>query len=320
MIQIQVSEPGGPEQMKLVETHLPEPGPGQVLVRVEAAGVNYIDVYFRTGLYPAERPITLGMEAAGQVTAVGEGVSDFAAGDRVAYAMSRGSYSQYAAVPAALVVKIPETVTSQMAAACTLQGMTAHYLTHSTFPLKAGDKALVHAAAGGTGLLIVQMAKNLGAHVIGTVSTDEKADRARAAGCDDVILYTREDFVAATKKLVGAVDVVYDSVGATTFLKGFDVLKPRGTMVLFGQSSGPVAPIDPQFLNAKGSLFLTRPSLGHHVANREELLWRAGDVLGWVASGQLEVAIDRTFPLEDAPLAHRALESRGTSGKLLLIP
>jgi NADPH:quinone reductase len=320
MIQIQVKEPGGPENMKLVETHLPEPGAGQALVRVEAAGVNYIDVYFRTGQYPAERPISLGMEGAGQVTAVGEGVTEFAPGDRVAYAMSRGSYASYAVVPASLLVKVPEEVTSQMAAAAMLQGMTAHYLTHSTFPVKPGDKVLVHAAAGGAGLATVQMAKSLGAHVIGTVSTGEKADRARAAGCDDVILYTKEDFVAATKKLVGAVDAVYDSVGATTFLKGFDILRPRGTMVLFGQSSGPVAPLDPQLLNAKGSLFLTRPSLGHHVAKREELLWRAGDVLSWVASGKLEIHIDKTYPLEDAALAHRALESRSTSGKLLLIP
>jgi NADPH:quinone reductase len=320
VIQIQVKEPGGAESMRLIETPLPQAGPGQALVRVEAAGVNYIDVYFRTGQYPAERPITLGMEGAGQVTAVGEGVTEFAPGDRVAYAMSRGSYASYAVVPVSLLVRIPEEVTSQTAAAAMLQGMTAHYLTHSTFPIKSGHKALVHAAAGGAGLLVVQMAKMLGAHVIGTVSTNEKADRARAAGCDDVILYTREDFVAATKKLVGAVDVVYDSVGATTFLKGFDVLRPRGMMALFGQSSGPVAALDPQLLNAKGSVFLTRPSLGHHVANREELLWRAGDVLSWTASGKIEVRIDKTYPLEDAPLAHKALESRATSGKLLLLP
>ena len=320
MIQIQVNEPGGPENMKLVETHLPQPGPGQALVRVEASGVNYIDVYFRTGQYPAERPTTLGMEAAGQVTAVGDGVTEFAPGDRVAYAMSRGSYASYAVVPVSLLVRVPEEVTSQTAAAAMLQGMTAHYLTHSTYPVKEGDKVLVHAAAGGAGLLVVQMAKSLGAHVIGTVSTDAKADLARAAGCDDVILYTKEDFVAATKKLVSAVDVVYDSVGATTFLKGLDVLRPRGMMVLFGQSSGPVGAIDPQLLNAKGSLFLTRPSLGHHVSKREELLWRAGDVLNWAASGKLDLRIDKTYPLEDAPLAHRALESRATSGKLLLIP
>jgi NADPH2:quinone reductase len=319
MIQIQVNEPGGPENMKAVEVHLPQPGPGQALVRIEAAGVNYIDVYFRTGLYPAERPITLGMEAAGQVTATGEGVTEFVPGDRVAYAMARGSYADYAVVPTSVLVKIPEEVTSQMAAAAMLQGMTAHYLTHSTFPVKAGDKVLVHAAAGGAGLMVVQMAKSLGAHVIGTGSTDEKADLARAAGCDDVILYTREDFAAATKRLVGAVDVIYDSVGQTTFLKGFEVLRPRGMMVLFGQSSGVVGPIEPQLL-AKGSFFVTRPGLGHYVATREELLWRAGDVLKGVASGKLDLRIDKTYPLEDAALAHRALESRGTSGKLLLIP
>jgi NADPH2:quinone reductase len=287
---------------------------------VEAAGVNFIDVYFRTGLYPAERPIVLGMEAAGQVTSVGEGVTGFEPGDRVAYAMSRGAYATYAAVPVSMLVKVPNEVTSQTAAAAMLQGMTAHYLTHSTFPLKAGHKVLIHAAAGGTGMLIAQMAKSLGAHVIGTVSTEEKADHARAAGCDDVILYTQEDFVVATKKLVGAVDVIYDSVGATTFLKGFDALRPRGMMVLFGQSSGPVGPFDPQILNAKGSLFVTRPSLAHHVANREELLWRAGEVMSWIASGRLEITIDKTFSLQDAAAAHRALESRATSGKLLLLP
>jgi NADPH2:quinone reductase len=320
MIQIQVNEPGGPEKMRLVETRLPQPGAGQALVRIEAAGVNFIDVYYRTGHYKADPPITLGMEGAGQVTAVGEGVTEFSPGDRVACAMWRGSYASYAVVPVAMLVKVPEEVTSQTAAAAMLQGMTAHYLTHSTFPIKPGQKALVHAAAGGTGLLIVQMAKMLGAHVIGTVSTDEKADRARAAGCDDVILYTREDFVAATKKLAGSVDVIYDSVGATTFLKGLDVLRPRGMMVLFGQSSGSVEALDPQTLNAKGSLFLTRPSLGHHVASREELLWRAGDVFNWTASGRLEIRIDRSYPLADAAQAHRDLESRATSGKLLLLP
>jgi NADPH:quinone reductase len=201
-----------------------------------------------------------------------------------------------------------------------LQGMTAHYLTHDTFRLHAGHKVLVHAAAGGAGLLIVQMAKMLGAHVIGTVSTDEKADRARTAGCDDVILYSREDFVAATKRLAGAVDVVYDSVGLTTFEKGFDVIRPRGMMVLFGQSSGPVSPMDPQLLNSKGSVFLTRPSLGHYIASREELLQRAGDVLSWVESGRLEIHVDRTYPLAEAARAHRDLESRATSGKLLLTP
>jgi NADPH2:quinone reductase len=306
--------------MRIVEKHVPSPGPGEALVRIEAAGVNFIDVYFRSGHYKAEPPITLGMEGAGQVTAVGEGVEDFAPGDHVAYAMVRGSYAEYAVVPVRMLVHVPEGITSQTAAAVMLQGMTAHYLTHSTFPLKPGHKVLLHAAAGGAGLMVAQMAKMLGAHVIGTVSTDEKADRARAAGCDDVILYSREDFVAATQRLVGAVDVIYDSVGATTFLKGFDVLRPRGMMVLFGQSSGPVAPVDPQLLNAKGSVFLTRPSLGHYVSSREELLHRATDVLTWIASGRIEVRIDRTYPLSEAAQAHRDLESRATSGKLLLLP
>ncbi len=317
---IQVHHPGGPESMQLGEAPIPQATAGQVVVRIEAAGVNYIDVYYRTGAYKADAPITIGMEAAGVVTEVGNEVTEFAPGNRVAYAMSRGSYAEYAAVPASLLVKIPDHVTSQNAAASMLQGMTAHYLTHSTFPIKSGHKILIHAAAGGAGLLVAQMAKMLGAHVIGTVSTEEKAVLARTAGCDDIILYTQEDFVTSVKKLVGAVDVVYDSVGATTFLKGFDVLRPRGMMVLFGQSSGAVAPIDPQLLNAKGSLFLTRPSLGAYVANREELLWRAGDVLTWISAGRLDVRIDSIYPLADAAQAHRKLESRATSGKLLLIP
>jgi NADPH2:quinone reductase len=317
---IQVIEPGGPEAMHLAEAPVPVPAARQALVRIEAAGVNYIDVYFRTGHYKADPPIALGMEAAGVVEAVGPDVTGFQPGDRVAYAMARGAYAEYAVVPVDLLVKVPDNVTSMNAAASMLQGMTAHYLTHSTFPLRAGHKVLVHAAAGGAGLLVVQMAKMLGAYVVGTVSTDEKADLARAAGCDDVIIYTREDFVAATKQHAGAVDVVYDSVGLTTCLKGFEVLRPRGMMVLFGQSSGPVAPLDPQLLNAKGSMFLTRPSLGHYIANREELLQRSGDVLAWIASGRLDVRIDRTLPLAEAAKAHCALESRATAGKLLLIP
>jgi NADPH:quinone reductase len=317
---IQVIEPGGPEAMHLAEAPVPVPAARQALVRIEAAGVNYIDVYFRTGHYKADPPIALGMEAAGVVEAVGPDVTGFQPGDRVAYAMARGAYAEYAVVPVDLLVRVPDNVTSMNAAASILQGMTAHYLTHSTFPLRAGHKVLVHAAAGGAGLLVVQMAKMLGAYVVGTVSTDEKADLARAAGCDDVIIYTREDFVAATKQHAGAVDVVYDSVGLTTCLKGFEVLRPRGMMVLFGQSSGPVAPLDPQLLNAKGSMFLTRPSLGHYIANREELLQRSGDVLAWIASGRLDVRIDRTLPLAEAAKAHCALESRATAGKLLLIP
>jgi NADPH:quinone reductase len=317
---IQVAQTGGAENMLLAEAPVPAPTAAQALVRIEAAGVNFIDVYFRTGLYKADLPVVLGMEAAGVVEALGPGVTGFQKGDRVAYAMARGAYAEYALVPAALLVKIPDSVPSQSAAAAMLQGMTAHYLTHDTFRLQAGHRVLVHAAAGGAGLLIVQMAKMLGAHVIGTVSTDEKADRARAAGCDDVILYTREDFVTATKRLAGAVDVVYDSVGLTTFEKGFDVIRPRGMMVLFGQSSGPVPPMDPQLLNMKGSVFLTRPSLGHYIASRDELLQRAGDVLSWIESGRLEVHVDRTYPLAEAARAHRDLESRATSGKLLLTP
>lgn len=317
---IQVMEPGGPEAMHLAEAPVPVPAARQALIRIEAAGVNYIDVYFRTGHYKADPPIAIGMEAAGTVEAVGPEVTEFQPGDRVAYAMARGAYAEYAVVPVALLVKVPDNVTSTNAAASMLQGMTAHYLTHSTFPLSAGHKVLIHAAAGGAGRLVVQMAKMLGAYVVGTVSTDEKADLARAAGCDDVIIYTREDFVAATKQHAGAVDVVYDSVGLTTCLKGFEVLRSRGMMVLFGQSSGPVAPLDPQLLNAKGSMFLTRPSLGHYIASREELLQRSDDVLAWIASGRLDVRIDRTFPLAEAAQAHRALESRATAGKLLLIP
>jgi NADPH2:quinone reductase len=317
---IQVQEPGGPEKMQLAEVPTPTPGPGQALVRIAASGVNFIDVYFRIGLYKADIPITLGNEAAGTVEAVGAGVADLKPGDRVAYAMARGSYAEYALVPAAQLVAIPEGVDFQTAAAAMLQGMTAHYLTHSTFPLKKGDTCLVHAAAGGAGGLTVQMAKMLGARVFGTVSTEEKARIAREHGADEVIRYTEQDFEAEVKRLTGGrgVDVVYDSVGKTTFDKSLNSLRPRGMMVLFGQSSGPVPPFDPTILNAKGSLFLTRPSLGYYLLTREELLWRAGDVLGWIASGKLKLRIDRTYPLAAAAQAHRDLEGRGTAGKLLL--
>jgi NADPH2:quinone reductase len=318
---IQVKEPGGPEAMELVDAPVPQPGPKQALVRIAAAGVNFIDVYFRTGLYKADRPISLGNEGAGTVEAVGSEVTEVAPGDRVAYAMARGSYAEFAAVPAAMLVKIPDSVDFNVAAAAMLQGMTAHYLTHSTYPLKKGDTCLVHAAAGGAGGLTVQMAKMLGARVFGTVSTEAKAEIARQNGVDEAILYTQEDFEAAVKRLTGGrgVDVVYDSVGATTFEKSLNSLRPRGTLALFGQSSGPVAPLDPSVLNAKGSLFLTRPSLAHHVLTREELLWRAGDILGWIASGALKLRIDRTYPLAEAASAHRDLEARKTTGKVLLI-
>jgi NADPH2:quinone reductase len=317
---IQIAETGGPDVMKLAEVPVPSPGAGQALVRVAASGVNFIDVYFRIGLYKADLPFTPGNEAAGTVEAVGEGVTDLKPGDRVAYAMHRGSYAEYTAVPAASLVKIPDTLDFNTAAAAMLQGMTAHYLTHSSFPLKKGDKCLIHAAAGGAGRLLVQMAKMLGATVYGTAGTDEKAEIARSAGADEVIVYTRQDFVAEVKRFTDGkgVDVVYDSVGVSTFLKGLDLIRPRGMMVLFGQSSGAVPPFDPSLLNQKGSLFLTRPSLGGYCLTREELMWRSGDVLGWIASGQLKLRIDKVYELGDAPQAHRDLESRKTAGKLLL--
>jgi NADPH2:quinone reductase len=320
MKSIQVKEHGGPEKLELVETPTPQPGSKQALVRIAAIGVNFIDVYFRTGLYKADLPVTLGNEASGTVEAVGPEVTEVAPGDRVAYAMARGSYAEYAVVPAALLVKLPDHVDFQAAAAAMLQGMTAHYLTHSTYPLKSGDTCLVHAAAGGAGGLIVQMAKMLGARVFGTVSTGQKAAIAREHGADEVIFYTREDFEVEVKRLTNGrgVDVVYDSVGKTTFDKSLSSLHPRGLMALFGQSSGAVPPFDPGILNAKGSLFLTRPSLAHHVATREELLWRAGDVLNWIAEGKLKLRIDRTYPLAEAAAAHRDLEGRHTAGKLLL--
>ncbi len=319
---IQIAKTGGPEEMQLIDAPIPSPGPNQALVKVAASGVNFIDVYFRIGLYKADLPFTPGNEAAGTVEAVGPGVTDLKPGDRVAYAMHRGSYAEYTVVPAAVLVKLPDSVDFPTAAAAMLQGMTAHYLTHSTFPLKTGDTCLIHAAAGGAGRLAVQMAKMLGATVYGTAGTDEKAAIAKSAGADEVIVYTRQDFVEEVKRLTGGkgVDVVYDSVGLSTFLKGLDIIRPRGMMVLFGQSSGAVAPFDPSILNQKGSLFLTRPSLAHHCLTREELLWRSGDVLGWIASGKLELRIDKTYPLADAPQAHRDLESRRTAGKLILIP
>jgi NADPH2:quinone reductase len=319
MKSIQVNVPGGPENLQLVDIPTPKPGRGQALVRLAASGVNFIDIYFRTGLYKADLPITIGSEGAGTVEAVGEGVTEVAPGDRVAYAMARGSYAEYAVVPAVQLVKIPAHLDFQSAAAAMLQGMTAHYLTHSTFALKPGDTCLVHAAAGGAGGLIVQMAKNLGARVLGTVSTAEKAQIARVSGADEVILYTECEFDVEARRLTGGrgVDVVYDSVGKTTFEKSLNALRPRGTLALFGQSSGSVPPIDPAIL-AKGSLFLTRPGLPHYLLTREELLWRAGEVLDAIDAGKLRLRIDRTYPLADAAVAHRDLESRKTAGKLLL--
>src|SRR5450432_303967 len=317
---IQVREPGGPEKMELVDVPTPQPGPRQALVRIAASGVNFIDVYFRTGLYKADLPISLGSEAAGTVESTGPDVTEVTPGDRVAYAMARGSYAEYAVVPSTQLVRIPDAIGFPTAAAAMLQGMTAHYLTHSTFPLKSGDTCLVHAAAGGAGGLIVQMAKMLGARVFGTVSTPAKAQAARQSGADETILYTQQDFEAEVKRLTNGrgVDVVYDSVGQTTFDKSLNSLRPRGTLALFGQSSGPVPPFDPNILNGKGSLFLTRPSLGHYLPTRDELLWRAGDVLQWIAAGKLKLRIDRTYPLAEAAAAHRALEGRQTTGKLVL--
>ncbi len=319
---ILVEQPGGPEAMRLVDWPKPAPGPGEALVKIAAAGVNFIDIYHRTGLYKVEPPITLGMEAAGVVEAVGEGVSEVAPGDRVAYAMSRGAYAEYAVVPAWMLVKLPSGMDFNSAAAAMLQGMTAHYLVFSTYPLKQGDACLIHAAAGGVGLLLVQMAKMRGARVFGTVSTDAKAELARQAGADKVIVYTRDDFLEVVRAATNGrgVDVVYDSVGAATWEKSLDCLRPRGMMVSYGNASGAVPAFQPLVLSQKGSLFLTRPSLQHYVASREELLWRAGDVLGWVQEGKLKLRIDRVYKLSEAAEAHRALESRATAGKLLLVP
>ena len=322
MKQIQVSKHGGPEELKLVDAPKPTPGPGQALVKIAASGVNFIDVYFRTGVNKADLPFTPGNEASGIVDSVGTGVTDVKPGDRVAYSMARGSYAEYALVPAVQLVPLPSTVDLNTAAAAMLQGMTAHYLTHTTWPLKPGDRCLVHAAAGGVGALIVQVAKMLGATVYGTVGTDAKAAIAKEAGADETIVYTRDDFAVEVKRLTDGkgLDVIYDSVGASTFLKGLDLLRPRGMMALFGNSSGPVEPINPYILYPKGSLFLTRPSLMHYLLTREELLWRAGDVLAWIGSGKLKLRVEKTYPLADAAEAHRDLEGRKTAGKLLLIP
>ncbi|HEV8474922.1 MAG TPA: quinone oxidoreductase [Methylomirabilota bacterium] len=319
---IRVHASGGPEVLKLEDVPEPTPKPGEAIVKIDAAGLNFIDVYQRSGLYKLEMPLTLGLEAGGTVTAIGPGVTDVKVGDKVAYTGVPGAYAEYAAVPAARLVVLPQGVSTKQGAAAMLQGLTAHYLACSTWPLKKGDTCLVHAAAGGVGLLLTQIAKLRGARVIGTVSTDEKAKLAREAGADEVILYTKQDFEVEVKRITNGkgLQVNYDSVGKTTFDKGFNVLAPRGMMVLFGQSSGPVGPLDPGILGAKGSLFLTRPSLVAHVATREELLQRAGDVLGWIRDGKLKLRMEFEFPLKDAAEAHRALEGRRTTGKVLLIP
>lgn len=319
---ILVRRAGDPEVMTLEEVPAPSPREGQALVRLQAAGVNFIDIYQRVGQYPVPLPFTPGNEGAGIVEATGPSTPEVSVGDRVAYTGALGSYAEYAVVPSWRLVRIPNGVDPKTAAAVMLQGMTAHYLSHSTYPLSPGDVCLVHAAAGGVGLLLLQMARRRGARTIGTVSTPEKAELAARFGADEVILYTRQDFEAGVKDRTGGrgVQVVYDSVGRDTFEKSLRCLAPRGTMVLYGQSSGPVAPFDPQVLSARGGLFLTRPSLAHYTATREELLLRAGDVLGRAASGELAVRIGGEFPLADAAEAHRRLAGRLTTGKLLLIP
>jgi NADPH:quinone reductase len=319
---IRVTAPGGPDALRYDDVPQPAPAAGEVLVKIAAAGVNFIDVYQRTGQYKVPVPFTLGQEAAGVVAALGPGVTGVKPGDRVAYAGVLGAYAEYAAVPADRVVTLPDGVSTRQGAAVMLQGMTAHYLASNTYPLQPGDTCLVHAAAGGVGLLLCQIAKLRGARVLATVSTREKAALAGDAGADEVILYTERDFEADVKRLTGGtgLQVVYDSVGKTTFEKGLSCLARRGMMVLYGQSSGPVGPIDPQVLNQRGSLFLTRPTLVHYIATRAELLDRAGAVLAWVAAGKLKVRIGREFPLARAADAHRELEARRTTGKVVLLP
>ena len=319
---VRVHTPGGPEAMRYEDAPQPTPQAGEAIVKVDAAGLNYIDVYFRSGQYKTAAPFTLGMEAGGTVTAVGPNVTEVKVGDKVAYTGVPGAYAEYAAVPAARLVHLPAGLTTKHGAAMMLQGITAHYLACSTYPLESGDTCLVHAAAGGVGLLLCQIAKLRGSRVIGTVSTDEKAKLAREAGADEVILYTKQDFVGEVKRLTNGkgLNVVYDAVGKDTFDKGFDCLVPRGMMVLYGQSSGPVGPFDLQVLNAKGSLFVTRPSLNHHIATREELLQRTGELAGWIRDGKLKLRMEIEFPLKDAAEAHRALEGRKTTGKVLIIP
>ncbi len=319
---IRVPQYGGPDAMKLEELPMPRPGSGQALVRIEAAGVNFIDVYQRSGLYKNPLPIPLGLEGAGVVEEVGLGVTTVKVGERAAWTGVPGSYATQNVVPADRLVAVPSGMDSQTAAAAMLQGMTAHYLAHDSYRLKPGDTCLVHAAAGGVGLLLCQMARRAGARVIGTVSTEEKAKLAREAGAGEVILYTKQDFEAEVKRLTGGkgLQVVYDSVAKDTFEKSLNCLAPRGFMILYGQSSGPIPPFDPQVLNQKGSLFLQRPSLNHHIITREELLRRAGEVLGWIQKGELKIRIGATFPLAQAAEAHRQLEGRKTTGKVLLTP
>jgi len=319
---IQVQKTGGPEVLTLAELPVPRPKPNEALVKIAASGVNFIDVYFREGRYPAALPFVDGQEAAGVVTEVGSEVKALKPGDRVAYTGILGAYSEYAAAAADRLVRVPDSITDQQAAGSMLQGMTAHYLLYSCYPLKMGETALIHAAAGGMGLLLVQMAKNIGARVIGTAGSDDKVRLAREAGADEVINYNTQDFEAETKRLTGGkgVDVVYDGVGKSTFDKDFNVLRPRGYLVLFGGASGAVPPFDPLRLTQKGSLFLTRPSLNHYIATREELEQRSRDVFNLMAAGKLKLRIDHLYKLADAQQAHGDLEGRKTTGKLLLIP
>ena len=319
---IRVRHPGGPEVLRLEEVPTPEPGPGQLLIRVEAAGVNFVDVYHRTGLYQVELPFTPGREAVGIVERTGAGVTTARPGDRVVSESAVGTYAEYAIVAAERAVAVPDGVEAPLAAAAMLQGLTAHYLAYSTYPLKPRHTCLVHAAAGGVGLLLCQIASRIGAHVIGTAGTDAKARLARAAGAAEVILYNENDFVEETRRLTSGagVQVVYDSVGRSTFLKGLACLVPKGTMVLYGQSSGPVEPFDPQLLQQKGSLFLTRPTLAHYVASRSELLRRTEELMTWIINGSLRVRIDRQLPLAAAAEAQAELEGRRTTGKVLLTP
>ncbi|HSE18523.1 MAG TPA: quinone oxidoreductase [Pyrinomonadaceae bacterium] len=319
---IQVSQVGGPEVLTPVELPVPAPKANEALINIKAAGINFIDVYIREGRYPSPLPFVSGQEAAGVVTEVGSEVTTLKPGDRVAYTSALGSYAEYAAVPASRLVKIPDELDFEQAAAAMLQGMTAHYLLYSSYPLKRGETALIHAAAGGVGLLLVQMAKKIGARVIATAGTPEKAQLARDAGADECIVYTEADFEAETKRLTdgAGVHVVYDGVGKATFDKDLEVLRPRGYLVLFGGSSGAVPPFDLIKLSQKGSLFITRPTLGHYTATREDLEWRANDVLQSIARGDLKLRIHKVYPLADAEQAHRDLEGRKTTGKLLLKP
>jgi NADPH:quinone reductase len=317
---IQVSQTGGPEVLVPVELPVPSPKPNEALVNIKAVGVNFIDVYFREGRYPTPLPFVNGQEAAGVVTEVGSEVTTLKRGDRVAYTSALGSYAEYAAVPASRLVKIPDELDFEQAAAAMLQGMTAHYLLHSSYPLKKEETALIHAAAGGVGLLLVQMAKKIGARVIATAGTQEKAQLARDAGADECIVYTEADFETETRRLTDGVHVVYDGVGKATFDKDLNVLRPRGYLVLFGGSSGAVPPFDLIKLSQKGSLFITRPTLAHYTLTREELEWRANDVLQSIARGDLKLRIHKVYPLAEAAQAHRDLEARKTTGKLLLKP